>query len=72
MNYTEEITKQVKKIIFESGDGENFDVDKWVYNWIHSPIPALGGRCPIEFLHNDSDYKIISEMISRMQTGAYS
>lgn len=72
MNYIEEITKQVKQIIIESGNIEGFDVDVWVKNWINSPTPCLGGRCPIEFLTNEKGYKMILDIISRIQSGAFS
>jgi uncharacterized protein (DUF2384 family) len=32
----------------------------------------LGGKCPIEFLEDEKGYKIISDTISRIQSGAFS
>jgi len=71
MNYAEEITKQVTQIVIESGNIEGFDVESWVKNWINSPTPCLGGRCPIEFLEDEKGYKMISDTISRIQSGAF-
>lgn len=40
------LTAQVQKMVDESGNPNEFDSRAWVVDWLHSPIPALGGRRP--------------------------
>jgi uncharacterized protein (DUF2384 family) len=39
--------------------------------WLHSPVPALGSRPPIELLGTPDGVALVSLTIARMQSGAF-
>lgn len=63
---------QVQAIVDESGGPESFDAGRWVSAWISRPSAALGGRCPGNLMDTGEGREIVSELVSRMQSGAYS
>lgn len=62
---------QVQEIVAESGDPVGFDAASWVAQWLQSPLPALGGKRPAEFMDTADGQSLVSTMVARMQTGAY-
>lgn len=63
---------QVTEMVAKSGNPEGFDAAKWVAQWIESPVPALGNRKPAEFLDTSEGQTLVSTIVARMQSGAYS
>jgi putative toxin-antitoxin system antitoxin component (TIGR02293 family) len=63
---------QVQAMVAESGNPEGFDAEKWLSNWLREPVPALGGQRPIELLDTMEGQALVSTIVARMQTGAYS
>lgn len=62
---------QVDQIVKESGNPQNFDAAKWVAAWLARPQPALGGKRPAELMDTADGRSIVSDLIARMQSGAY-
>lgn len=62
----------VEKIVMESGNIEGFDSRVWLENWIETPLPALNNQKPKMFMNNKEDLEILLNILSRMQSGAYS
>jgi putative toxin-antitoxin system antitoxin component (TIGR02293 family) len=62
---------QVSTMVKESGRPEGFDPAKWVATWLDRPQPALGGKRPAELMDTADGRGIISDLIARMQSGAY-
>jgi putative toxin-antitoxin system antitoxin component (TIGR02293 family) len=63
---------QVQTIVEESGVPEGFDAAKWVAEWIKTPQRALGGKRPDELLDTADGRQLVSDLIARQQSGAYS
>lgn len=63
---------QVQQIVSESGVADGFDAAAWVAQWLESPLPALGGAKPAAFMDTADGQAIVSTLVARMQTGAYS
>ncbi|ESQ91350.1 hypothetical protein ABAC460_07220 [Asticcacaulis sp. AC460] len=63
---------QVETIIQESGDPEGFDAAQWLKGWISRPLPALGNRMPQEFMDTSDGREMISQILARSQSGAFS
>ncbi|MGN6424297.1 MAG: antitoxin Xre-like helix-turn-helix domain-containing protein [Asticcacaulis sp.] len=63
---------QVETIIQESGDPEGFDAAQWLKGWISRPLAALGNRRPEEFMDTSDGREMISQILARSQTGAFS
>jgi len=62
---------QVSTMVKESGNPEGFDAAKWVAAWLERPQPALGGKRPAELMDTADGRSIVSDLIARMQSGAY-
>jgi putative toxin-antitoxin system antitoxin component (TIGR02293 family) len=62
---------QVESIIAESGNPAGFNAAKWVAQWLEKPSPALGGEKPSAFLDTVSGQEMISDLLAKIQTGAY-
>lgn len=63
---------QVQRIVEESGDPTGFDATAWLSDWLQRHVPALGGVQPLSFLDTISGQRLVSDLVARMQTGAYS
>jgi uncharacterized protein (DUF2384 family) len=63
---------QVQAMIEESGNPEGFDAAMWVARWLDKPLPALGGQSPAELMDTPDGRALVSNIVARMQSGAYS
>lgn len=62
---------QAQRIVQESGDPQGFDAAVWLARWLGVPKPALGG-VPGEYLDTAGGRALVSQVVARMQSGAYS
>lgn len=62
---------QVQTMVEESGDPTGFDAHKWVAKWIDTPLPALGGKKPSEYMDTVAGQDMISNLLAAAQSGAY-
>ena len=62
---------QVESIVAESGSLDGFNAAKWVAQWLEKPSPALGGEKPSAYLDTVSGQEMISDLLAKIQTGAY-
>lgn len=63
---------QVDRLVRESGRPQGFDVAAWLIDWIEHPVPALGNRRPLDLLDPEGGEQLVSQILSRMQSGPYS
>ena len=66
------LSRQVQTMIEESGNPDGFDAAVWVARWVDRPLPALGGKRPAELMDRSDGLALVSSIIARMQSGAYS
>ena len=62
---------QVQAMVDESGDPQGFNAAEWVAQWLEEPLPALGGQCPAELIDTAEGQAIVSNLLTRMQSGTY-
>ena len=62
---------QVQVMVEEAGDSTGFDAEKWISAWLGEPVPALGGRRPIELLDTMEGQALVAQTLARIQSGAY-
>ena len=62
---------QVDNMVRESGDPERFDASKWVATWLELPLPALANRTPASFMDIIEGQKLVSNLLSMVQSGVY-
>ena len=63
---------QVQALVEESGDPQGFNAAEWVARWLEQPLPALGGQRPAELMDTPEGQGLVSQLVARMQSGAYS
>lgn len=63
---------QVQAMVEESGNPEGFNAAEWVAGWLERPLAALGGQRPAELMDTPEGQGIVSQLVARMQSGAYS
>jgi putative toxin-antitoxin system antitoxin component (TIGR02293 family) len=62
---------QVQTMVEESGDPVGFDPAQWLARWLDRPMPALGGKCPSEYMDTAEGRELLSTMLHMTQSGAY-
>ncbi len=62
---------QVESLVAQSGDPAGFSAAQWVARWLEEPLPALGGRQPIELIDTAEGLSIVSNLLARAQAGTY-
>lgn len=67
-----QLVDTVDRIVRESGDPKGFDAKVWVKNWLNQPTKALGGQRPGDLMDTMAGQAVVLELVTRMQSGAYS
>lgn len=62
---------QVQTMVEESGDPRGFDAGAWAARWLNEPLAALGGQRPVDFMDTMEGQGLVSDTLSRIQSGAY-
>lgn len=62
---------QLEVMLEESGSAEGFDAPGWLSRWLREPLPALGGRNPIDLLDTMEGQALVSQALAQIQSGAY-
>ncbi len=63
---------QVQAMVEDSGNPEGFNAAEWLARWLERPLPALGGQRPAELMDTPDGQGLVSNLVARMQSGAYS
>lgn len=66
------VVATLRKLLAESGDPDrvrDFDLDRWVAQWMRESLPELGGKTPAEMLRNPEGQRAVEEMLERMRGG---
>lgn len=69
--YIKRLVSQVETMVKQSGTLEGFDAERWVIEWLHRPLPALGDKKPAELMGTKEGREIVSGILARIQSGAY-
>ena len=62
---------KVQTMVEESGDPTGFNAAHWVADWLAKPLPALGGATPASYMDTFEGQKLVAELLSMSQSGAY-
>ncbi len=67
------LLSQAQKIVDNStaAEAKNFDVSKWLNEWIELPQPALGGRKPVEMIDTDDGLGKVERILGAIASGSY-
>ena len=66
------IVATLRRLLDESGDPERlaaFDLEGWVSEWLHTPLPEFNGRTPSQLLRNPEGQRALEAMLHRMRGG---
>lgn len=65
------LISQVQRMVNESGNPEGFVAAVWLANWLKQPNPALDRISPGEYMDTAEGFNLLSDILARMQSGAY-
>ena len=54
-----------------AAEAKDFDVAKWLGQWIERPQPSLGGRRPSDLLDTPTGIQVVSRLLGSIESGAY-
>lgn len=69
--YIKRLVSQVDTMVKQSGTMEGFNAERWVFEWLYRPLPALGGKNPAEFMDTKEGQDIVSRILAQSQSEAY-
>ncbi len=52
-------------------EAKDFDVGKWLGQWIERPQPALGGRKPADLIGTPTGLQMVARVLGAIESGAY-
>lgn len=67
----ETLIGMVQTMVEQSGEAEGFDAPRWVSSWLAQPLPALAGATPASYMDTFEGQKLVAEILSMSQSGAY-
>lgn len=70
--FRSQLLRLVEAMMAQSPQAHTFDADQWLSDWLKSPVPALGNRCPTEFLDTSEGRELVRTLLIRMQSGSFS
>lgn len=62
---------KVQTMVEESGDPTAFNAAHCVADWLAMPLPALSGATPASYMDTFEGQKLMAELLSMSQSGAY-
>lgn len=62
---------QVQTMVNESGSPEGFNAAHWLAQWMEQPLSALGGERPADYMDTIEGQSLVSNLLAKMQSGAY-
>ena len=62
---------QAQAMVEESGALEDFDAAAWIAQWLDQPLPVLNGRRPGDLMDTAEGQAMVSQLLGRLQSGAY-
>ncbi len=67
----ETLIGMVQTMVEQSGDPTGFDAARWVSDWLSKPLPALAGATPASYMDTFEGQRLVAELLSMSQSGAY-
>lgn len=67
----ETLIGMVQTMVEQSGDPIGFDAARWLSGWLSEPLPALGGATPASYMDTFEGQKLVAQLLSMSQSGAY-
>ena len=66
------LTALVRRMVNESGEPTGFDARSWLGHWLTGVVTALGDRRPLDVLNEPDGLGVVSRLLLRAQSGAFS
>ncbi len=67
----ETLIGMVQAMVEQSGEPAGFDAARWVSDWLTKPLPALAGAAPASYMDTFEGQRLVAELLSMSQSGAY-
>ena len=52
-------------------EARDFDSAEWLGQWLQVPQPALGGKCPADFVDTSTGLTVVARLLGSIQSGSY-
>ncbi len=65
------LVPEAESLVRDSRGSEEFNAGRWVAAWLNQPLPALGGKCPGEFMHTADGRTLVANLLAQQRSGAY-
>lgn len=65
------LIEMVQAMVEESGDPTGFDAARWLSEWLSTPLPALAGATPASYMDTFEGQRLVADLLSMSQSGAY-
>jgi putative toxin-antitoxin system antitoxin component (TIGR02293 family) len=62
---------QVTSMTLGAEKGTGFDAEKWLAHWLDEPSAVLNGKRPADFMDTAEGQELVSDLLARMESGAY-
>lgn len=62
---------QVESMLGEQAAPNGIEAGKWFYKWAEDPIPALGGKAPVELLDTKEGQQVVATLLGAIGAGTY-
>ncbi|MFO1424697.1 MAG: antitoxin Xre/MbcA/ParS toxin-binding domain-containing protein, partial [Candidatus Competibacteraceae bacterium] len=67
----ERLIGQVQAMIEDSDATSDFDVGRWVGQWLDCPVSALGGAKPADLMDTLQGQALVSRLLAQSQAGVF-
>ena len=67
----ETLIGMVQAMVEQSGDPAGLDAARWGADWMSKPLPALAGATPASYMDTFEGQKLVVQLLSMTQSGAY-
>lgn len=67
----ETLIGMVQTMVEQSGDPAGFNAARWVSDWLTKPLPALAGATPASYMDTFEGQRLVAELLSMSESGAY-
>ncbi|MDC6168386.1 antitoxin Xre/MbcA/ParS toxin-binding domain-containing protein [Paucibacter sp. XJ19-41] len=63
---------QAQEMVDRAGKSAGFNAPKWMGSWLQTAHPVLGGMNPGDYLLRSDGPQTVSDLLARLESGAYS
>lgn len=63
--------REVVQATVEPNQSSSFDAGQWLGEWLQTPMPALGGKRPVDMLDVPAGQSVVLRLLGSLESGAW-